>query len=928
MMRIKVIFLISGFLFVHLSVRAQKSEPVVSVNLKDASFEAFTVLVEEKTGIHFYYRNEWTNDIVVNVERDSINVTDLVREVLRGSQLYFSLIDSDRIYILPDNPLITTIPKQIYSDRDSIATQLGSISIINRTDYLRGKKLERIVRTIVVGKPGIGSRSVARIRGLIWDADSGEPVGGATMVILETGKGSVSDQHGTVTMALPPGKYTAQFSFIGMDQMDVQLNVLSDGEFQIEMKPVVIAIDEVKIMGNYYRDINSTDMGVERLSMKSLKQVPVFMGEKDVIKISRLLPGISSAGEASTGVNVRGGNADQNIFYINHLPVYNTSHLFGFFSAFNSDLINDFTIYKGNVPVNYGGRLSSIFNISTRKGNLKKYKLHAGISPVSAHASVEGPIKKDFASFILSGRSSYSDWILKRMEDPLLRESKAFFYDFAGVVNIQPNEANQVNLFYYQSFDDFKYGDISEYNYANRGGSIIWKHIYSPALSSSFIGAVSGYKFGNVQKYEISSAYQHSYDLKHWGFTSEFSWVPGLNHDVDFGMNLNLYGLDRGELEPYGSYSLKIPLTLGTEKGLEGGLFLSDNISILPWLSVYAGLRYSFYSALGPETVRIYEDGIPKTDNTVKDSITFSNNEIIDFNSGPEIRMAMNIKTGRNTSLKLSFNQMRQYLFMLSNTVTISPTDQWKLSDYHISPPYGYQVSTAFNQIIPGLGLSTSVEIYYKRANDVLDYKGGVDFTASPYTETSVLQGQQSAYGAEFMIQKSSGRIEGWINYTYSRSMMLVEGENELDVINNGKPYPSNYDRPHILNFVGNYHVNRRLTLSSNLVYMSGRPISYPSSLFYIDDIVYVNFDARNQFRVPDYFRIDASVSIEGNLKNKKLFHSSWSLNVYNVLGRRNAQSIYFESGEYFIRGFSFAVIGAPIFTVTWNIRMGNYEGT
>ena len=268
--------------------------------------------------------------------------------------------------------------------------------------------------------------------------DSGEPVIGATMVVTETGKGSISDQHGIVSMSLLPGRYNVQFSFIGMETYSCQLDVLSDGDFQVDMQSAVIALNEVQIIGNHYRDINSTDVGVERLSMSSVKQMPLFMGENDVVKISRLLPGITSAGEASVGVNVRGGNADQNIFYINRMPIYNTSHMFGFLSAFNSDIVQDFSVYKGNVPVNYGGRLSSVFNIVTRKGNQKMFNAHAGISPVSAHATLEGPIKKDVASFLVSGRTSYSDWMLNRMEDPLLRDSKANFYDFTGAVSTNP----------------------------------------------------------------------------------------------------------------------------------------------------------------------------------------------------------------------------------------------------------------------------------------------------------------------------------------------------------------------------------------------------------------------------------------------------------------------------------------------------------
>jgi len=910
-----------------LALKAQENTQVISMELNRTGFAEFAKAVEDQTGIQFFYKEEWVKDVVVNLSAENMEIVSMINQVLLGSGLYFHYIHPDRMVILPEKKMATDLSHLTGPEREIGGSNEEDLLTGNGGKYLEGTKPEQIVQTIVVGSGRNGSsRSVARIRGRIRDVDSGEPVIGATMVETGTGKGSISDQHGMVTMSLRPGRYNVQFSFIGMETYLCQLDVRSDGDFQIEMQSAVIALNEVQIVGNHYRAINSTDVGVERLSMSSVKQMPLFMGENDVIKISKLLPGITSAGEASVGVNVRGGNADQNVFYINRMPIYNTSHMFGFLSAFNSDIIQDFSVYKGNVPVNYGGRLSSVFNIVTRKGNQKMFTAHAGISPVSAHATLEAPIKKDYASFLVSGRTSYSDWMLKRMEDPLIRDSKANFYDFSGAVSISPGEKNDFNAFYYQSFDRFAYGDISEYEYATRGGSLVWKHAYSPALSSTFTGTISDYTFANTDSYEISQAYQHRYNIKHNEFITEFSWVPALNHHINFGTNLIYYDLDRGKVLPSGESSLRIPVNLGFEKGIEGALFVSDNITLFPWLSLYAGLRYSFFSELGPQTVRLYEEGKPKTEATVIDSVQYANNEPVSFESGPEIRAAINIKMGQNTSIKFSYSQMRQYLFMLSNTVTISPTDQWKLSDYHIKPPKGNQYTTGVYHIWPRWGLSGSLEVYYKLTENIVEYKDGANFIGSPYTETSILQGKQEAYGAEFMLQKSAGRLDGWISYAYSRSFVQVKGNSELESINRGDPYPSNYDRPHVLNVIWSYHINRRLTISSNMIYMSGRPVTFPSSLYYIKDVVYIDFYAKNQVRVPDYFRVDASLSIEGNLKAQKKFHSTWSINVYNALGRNNPQSIFFEPQENYLKGFSFSVIGVPIFTVSWNIKMGNYE--
>lgn len=910
-----------------LIVKAQEHRHTLSLELEQADFTEFAGYFEDQTGIQLYYKPQWVEDIRVDLSADSTDAISVIRKLINPAGLQIRYYYPDRLVILPGGSIRNDLSHLTGETGEARYTPAGKDQNGNGEKYLEVTRPEQIVKTIVVGERAKGSaRYPARIRGRIRDIDSGEPVIGATMVVSETGKGAISDQHGVVSMSLLPGRYNVQFRFIGMEPYNCQLNVLSDGDFSIQMQSTVIALNEVQIIGNHYRDINSTDVGVERLSMKSVKQMPLFMGENDVIKISRLLPGITSAGEASAGVNVRGGSADQNIFYVNRVPVYNTSHMFGFLSAFNSDIIQDFSVYKGNIPVNYGGRLSSVFNIITRKGNQKNFTVHAGISPVSANATMEGPIKKEVASFLASGRTSYSDWMLTRMEDPLLRDSKAGFYDFSGAISASSNERDDFNLFYYQSFDRFAYGTMSEYEYGNRGGSMEWKHAFSPAFSSTLTAAVSDYTFEVTEKHQISQAYNHRYRLAHNEVIAEFSWVPALKHSFDLGASLIKYSLDRGEVIPAGGESLRIPVDLGFENGLEGGIFVSDNISLTPWLSIYAGFRYSFFSELGPKKVRLYEEDLPKTESTVVGTVQYDKNEPITFESGPEIRTAVNIKAGQNTSVKLAFSQMRQYLFMLSNTVSISPIDQWKLSDYHLAPPTGYQYTCGIFHIWPRWGLSGSVEAYYKYTKNIVEYRDGANFISSPFTEISVMQGIQNAYGVEFMLQKSSGRLDGWINYTYSRSITQVRGKNDSESINRGNPYPSNYDRPHVLNVISSFHINRRITASSNVVYMSGRPVTYPSSLYYINDYVYIDYYSKNQVRVPDYFRIDASLSIEGNLKAEKPFHSTWSINVYNLLGRNNPQSIFFEPRDHYLKGFSFSVIGVPIFTVAWNVKLGNYE--
>jgi hypothetical protein len=401
-------FLLIPLLFLSISALAQAGDERVNIRLSNEDFNRFAEQVEAQSDLVLYYKPEWFEGKRFTFSADSIVAEDALYEILKGTGLHFNRIGGTRLIILPQRRLNMSLPAMTaatgrYQEVEGEEEYMG----IKADQYLTGTRPEQITRTIEVGERGASvSRGVARVRGKLINVENGEPVLGATMVDLGSGKGAVTDQNGNVVMALTPGLHSIRFSFIGMESVDVRMQVFSDGDFRVDMRPAVIALDEVQIMGEQYREINTTDVGVERFSMNSLKQVPVFMGERDVIKISKLLPGITSAGEASVGVNVRGGNVDQNIFYVNRIPVYNTSHLFGFFSAFNSDIIRDFSIYKGHVPVNYGGRLSSVFDIITRTGNNKSFTAHAGISPVSAHATVEGPIKKGHSSYMLSGRSS------------------------------------------------------------------------------------------------------------------------------------------------------------------------------------------------------------------------------------------------------------------------------------------------------------------------------------------------------------------------------------------------------------------------------------------------------------------------------------------------------------------------------------------
>ncbi len=909
-----------------MSLWAQNKQEIrISASFKDRSFTEFVEQLEKEYSVQFYFKDQWVEGLLVNLEIREVSIPEMMDKLLQGREQGYAFEPPGTIFMLPGKGMIWPLP-EYNPERQSVGEE--ELAAQDRTNmdekYLLGRQAD-MIETIVVGSrdKAVNGRSVV-INGRLTDVENGEPLIGATMYVPALQKGVATATDGTLIITLKPGLYQTVFQCMGMKEVKANLDVRSRGFFSLTMKQQVQAIQEVVVEGAEVTK-RGAKVGMESVSVKTMKELPTLMGEKDVLKVAQLLPGVVSVGEGSAGVNVRGGNADQNLFYINEVPIYNSSHLFGFFSAINSGIIENFSIYKGQVPSEYGGRLASIFQVETRKGNKKEFFTQGGVSPISASAEIEMPVIEDKVSLMLSARSSYSDWILKRLDDPDLRNSKASFYDFAGALDYVLNEKNQLSVFAYHSNDEFNLNGYTEYDYGNLGGSVNYLHRFSPALKSNVTLAASNYKFSTADTRLPSESSQHEYELDHYEMKVKFGWIPNEVHTLNAGASAILYRLNRGTVTPFGDESLKFPVELGSEKGMEAAFFIDDNIALGPRLNLYAGFRLSMFTALGPKTVRSYLPGTALDDRNVTGIKTYGSGKQMVTYRNPELRAGLDFRIRQHNFMKLSVTQMTQYLFMLSNTISIAPNDQWKLVDTHIKPPKSIQYAVGYYHNVEKLGLSATSEFYYKTGKNVVEYKDGADFLASPYAETTILQGKQEAYGAEFMLSKETGRLNGWASYTYSRSLITVDGEHDFEQINQGKTYPSNFDKPHVMNLVVNYRPFRRLSFSFNTVYNTGRPITMPEGIFYMDDQPFVDYSERNAYRIPDYLRFDASIKLEGNLKSKKPMHSYWMLSVYNLMGRSNANSIFFQSEDGHLKGYQYAVIGVPIVTLSWNWKLGNY---
>jgi len=905
-------------------LQAQGPEKVMVCHFRNISFAEFCDTVFHQTNVNIYYRGVWVNNLNVTLDSDSITVLSAVRQVIAGSDLEVSVWHNNLV-ILPRIKLLTELPayEQFIKTDNTIGQKELAITETEER-YITGRK-PGVIQIITIGRTGVNTGdSKAKVLGRVLDEETGEPMNFVTIYISETKTGTVTDVNGFFNIALTPGKYNVLIEYLGYEKGKYLLEILSDGNFAVKMKKAAIELKEVVVSGERQADIRTTDPGLDRMLMKSVRGLPMMMGERDILKVSVTLPGIVSAGEGSAGLNVRGSGSDQNAFYINRIPIYNTSHLFGFFPAFNSDIIKDLSIYKGHIPAQYGGRLASVFNITTRQGNRKRFTAHGGISPITGNIVLEGPLKKDISSFLFSARSSYSDWILSSIKDPVISASNANFNDFSGGVNWDIQKT-QVSLFLYRSYDHFRLADINSYSYSNSGASLILGHNFTNSLRGEVAFISSKYAFSTIDKQEISSAYEHGYKMDHYETRINFKQLLSQKNSLEYGADFILYKLDRGEVLPYGEKSLRSKVALGTDKGIESSLFISDSYDVTTRMNLILGIRYTLFTPVGPVTTYKYTLGAPRDLRYIEDTLTFGKNKAVRWYHEPDIRAALNIETDKEGSIKLSFNQMHQNLFMLNTTTTMAPDAQWKLADYHLLPSKSNQISLGVFRTLPKNGLETSVEVYYKRTYNYSEFKDGADFLKNPLVETSVLQGDHKAYGIEFYIKRSRRKLEGWLSYTWSRSLIQVNGDHSWSRINNGEAYPANFDIPHSLNVVLNYYFTRRIFFSSIFTYQTGKPITYPESVYYINGAPYLDYSKRNAYHIPDYLRADFSLTLEGDLRKNKFLHNSFILNLYNAAGRKNPYSVYFKTENGRISSYQYSVIGVPILTATWIFKLGNY---
>lgn len=894
-----VFFLLIFFSMCFGQIDAQELDEIkITGNFRNVPLISFFDTLKARYDVTAYYKRHWVENYFITTSFTENPLDRALNSIFTNHELTYEIFQDNSIIVFPRR-------------------------LDTRSNF------QEINQTLVIGNPvNRGRYKSAVITGKIVDGKTGDPLPGAIVYNYKLDKGATTDKNGNFSLELPTGEHALKLSFMGFEGYTRNIDLIESGEVELELFEESHSIGEVLIVADEF-NTSRTQMSMVQMSSIEMETLPLLMGERDVLKSIVMLPGIQSVGELSSGYNVRGGNSDQNLVLLDGAPVFNTSHLFGFLSMINPDVVEDLRIFKGGLPARYGERVSSVMEVAMKEGNTDHVKLYGGLGILNSRLAADGPLSKNKKlTFIAAGRMSYTDWILEQVPDPDISQSVTSFYDASGKISYRFDNNNWLSFMGYQSDDEFSTSAQSINNYGNTIFNIESHNKYSEKLSGEINLSYSSYDFrltdfanGNeTEAYFLDNKIQYN-SLKH-----NFIWHPDNRHNIHTGINAILYSNYPGKVSPVNELSFVSDQELDREKAIETAIYVSDEFEILPELTVNAGMRFSWFALFGDDLVYLYENNEPKTPASVIDSLAFGQGEIVKSYGGPEPRVSFSWETGDGYTMKLSYQRTRQYIHQISNNAVISPAEIWKTSDFHLKPLINDQVAVGVQKSNIGGNFDISSEIYYKNLRNLIEYKNGAQIIMNPHLETDLIPSDGFSYGAELSLNKKEGRLTGWLNYTLSRTMRKTTGTFDEEQINNAEYYPSIYDKPHDLSVVANYNISRRWRVSGNFVFISGRPVTLPELRYKYAGETLVYYSDRNKYRMPPYHRFDFSITFDENLRRKRMWKGSWTLSVYNLYGRKNPYSVYYrktagtaETGYKKYSLFKLSVIGVPVPSLTYN---------
>jgi hypothetical protein len=748
----------------------------------------------------------------------------------------------------------------------------------------------------------IAAQEKFTLSGTIIDSESNETLIGVNIIIPELQTGTVSNEYGFYSITLPSGAYDIQISYLGFKTISEILVLDGDLKKNYKLEEGAESLDEVVITDDVERlNIKKPQMSVNALSIKTIKNMPVVLGEVDVIKSITLLPGVTNAGEGSSGFNVRGGGADQNLILLDEATIFNSSHLFGFFSVFNPDAIKDIKLYKGGIPAKYGGRVSSVLDIYQKEGNSNKFQMNGGIGLISSRLLAEGPLKKGKGSFLLAGRSSYAHLFLPLFD----LDNVAYFYDLNTKLSYNIDDNNSIFLSGYFGRDVFEISDSFENTYGNSVVNFRWNHLFSDKLFSNLSLIYSDYFYGltlNFVGFDWESGIRNfnvKYDFKHY-ISNDFK--------LEYGLNSIYYKFNPGEINPISEDSGINPFKLIDKYAFENAIYVDAEHKISDKLSVSYGARLSTFHRLGQDELNVYADDNPVVFNEAIGiyekaapigTETFDRSDVIESFANLEPRLSVAYQLNDNSSVKGSYNRMSQYLHLLSNTNSPTPLDVWSPSGNFIEPQLLDQVAIGYFKTFKNNEYSLEVESFYKTIQNLIDFTDGADLIANNAIEQVVLNGEGRAYGLEVLFRKNEGRFTGWLAYTLSKSEQRTPGRTAQETgINNGEWYNTPFDRTHDISLTGNYELNKKWSISSNFLFQTGRAVTFPNGQYQYNGLVIPSYEARNSSRLPSYNRLDVAFNYNPTQDSTKNFKGEWVFGIYNIYNRRNAANINFTENR------------------------------
>ncbi len=867
--------------------------------------------IGSRYGFRFFFRKDWLGSSAVTLNADNLPVTIFLDSLLHPAGLTYVFYYPSVIIIARSEDLAREFTQNYFIEKR------------RQQDFLQSDKMSEATDHIVLGDSSqIGKAREGLLKGQVFDSSNGEPLPGVNINIESINKIITTGPDGKFSVQLPTGSHFISVSYVGYDTKKFDLALLGNATWNIEIFPHAIQLNEVKITGTQEQSmVHSNVAGITTLTPKDIKSLTMFLGEADVIKSILTVPGVSTTGEGTEGFHVRGGNIDQNLILQDNAILFNSSHALGFFSVFNPDLVKNVTLYKGHIPAQYGGRISSVLDVNLKGFNDDKTQINGGIGLVTGRMSADIPMFNHHTTLIAGGRLTYSDWILRQAENPDVHNSQASFYDYNFKLIQKLPHNGYLSASAYQSYDHLQFTDQFGFKWKNITYGISWEQLfkgdYFNKLSYIYGGQDNQYiKPTNVDAYTLSNG------LNYHKVKDELSISSLHNHELVTGIEGILYLASPDVMEPYRESSYVIPESIRRENGLETAVFVNDDYTISHLFSISAGLRYNYFVSLGPSTVYQYRPGEPYSISSGIDSVIYGSGQKIITYGRLAPRFSFKYSPTSVSSIKASYDRMNQFVHLISNTIAPVPVDLWQVSTRYLLPEYADNYSAGYFRNLAGDRWETSVDLFYRASSNIPLYKDFADLKLNPHLETEIINAKGRSYGAEFYIRKVTGNPSGWISYTYSRSMVRSGTQFPETTVNNGDWFPAYFDKPHQVNFVFDLQVTRGSNLSLNYSFSSGRPITAPTANYFYDSYIIPYYPGRNNFRIPNYSRLDMAYTIRRNVVRNHRYNDSVTFSVYNLLSRVNAFSVFFmRTGTGIADAYKLSVLGRAFPSVTYNFN-------